>query len=473
MASQTDQTPTIQDLIETTYAAIDPQLDTQKGPLRRLFLDPHRSVLGLAEARVNRLIALFTQQRPANMTTDEYNALIRPFGGIARFQGSYATGFVIVYAYTAPPADVTIPFGTVFTDSTGTLIYGSSADVTVLLANMASYYNPTARRYEFQVPIIAKEVGDQSAVPPDTITVITSSLPYLNGCNNDDALTGGLPAESDTVLDTRFQARLEGTDNGSKGSLSSLVLGVANVLAVVLISPGSPLYSRRTSRLAVDVHVIGTNPQKDQMAITVTNPNQRVYQFILPDTGLPRRVTAIDSVVSGGSVTVTNWSLIPDTTRMGNSVFATTAIEFTAGFPLDTQLLITYQYDQVLEDVQSIIGLQASYNEYLFDVSLLTFAAVPVPLEVSFSTSALTSANTPYMLQQLRTVTLSLLNPSTFVGTMTADDFTTQLQAQVPAASPQYTLFHRKDSSQPVEVLFFSDVEYPTLSGSDLYIRAS
>lgn len=461
----------IRDIIDVTYDSIDPSLDIQKGPLKRVYLDPHRNVVGLMEDRVNRLIALFTQQRPDNMTTEEYNALIRPFGGIARFQGDYAKGYVTVYAYTKPPADVVVPFGTVFTDDTGTLLYSASTEVRIPVGALDGYYNPTNRRYEFQVPITAKEVGEQYAVPPERITKITSDLPYINGCINQTELTGGLPIESDDTLDARFQARLEGTDNGSKGAIEFKALSTANVDAVALISPGSPLYSRRTGRPAVDVHVIGSNVQQGEWAFVVADPARRSYQF-LTEAGRPRRVTQITKVVQDGNTEITNWTLVPDQTRLGRSVYATTYIEFGAGFPLDTQLDITYEYDQLLEDTQVTLDTQAQ-GDYLFDVSLLAFSATPVPLEVTFSTSALTSTNTQYMLTQLRSVSLSLLNPGKFLGTMTPDEFKAQLQAEVPAASPIFTLFKRKDSNQPVEVLFFNDVEYPTLADGDLYIKAS
>jgi hypothetical protein len=468
MATTVDETP-IRDIIETTYEAIDPSLDTQKGPLRRIYLDPHRNVVGLMEDRVNRLIALFTQQRPNNMTSAEYEALIRPFGGIARFAGDYARGFVVVYAYTKPPAELVVPFGAVFTDDTGTLLYSASAEVRFALTTLDGYYNPTARRYEFPVPIVSKEVGDQYAVPPDRITKVTTDIPYISGCNNNDALTGGLPAESDLALDARFQARLEGTDNGSKGTVGYHAASAPRVQAAVLVSPGSPYYSRRTRRPATDIHVIGDNTQQAIQTITVVDPTRRLYQFLVPDLGLPRRATGITSVVDGNGTTLTNWVLVPDATRLGRSVYATTYIEFTSGFPLDTQLTVTYQFNQLLEDTQSYLGATVG-SELLFDTSLLVFSATPVPLTVEFTTRTLTSTNNQYILQQLRDATLSILNPNNFLGSMTPDEFKLQLQMEVPAASPQFVQFHRQDSNQPVEVLFFTDIEYPTLASADLYI---
>jgi hypothetical protein len=459
------------DVISTVYTNLDPSLDQQKGPLKRLFLDPHRAVVSYTKTSVDRLIALFTQQRPDNMTSEEYDAITKPWGGINRFLGLPAFGTVTVYAYTKPAADFVIPFGTVFSDDTGSLLYQASAELRVAVGDLDRYFNPTNRRFEFDLTIIAKEVGSDFAVPAGRITKIVSDIPFASGVINQKALTGGLPVESDSSIDSRFRARLEGTDRGSSGWISFTTLSVAGVQSVALIAPGHQLFSRRTARPAIDVYVIGDNILQATYSVVVTDPTRRSYQILSPE-GNARRATSIVRVVQNSQDTITNWSFVPDTTRMGQAVNAATYVEFTAGFPLDTRLDITYEYNYLLELVQANLEIQdGTTGTYLFNTDMLAFAAKPVALEVDFTLNTLSSTNQVYLQQQVQNVTMELLNQLDYVGQLTPTQFITDLQAQVPAASPVLHKFKRKDDTQLVGVITLSDIEFPQLASADLVIR--
>lgn len=147
--------------------------------------------------------------------------------GITRSGAEAAVG-IIEFSRTTPYAyDVTIPAGTIVTtDPYGDSVYRFETDEEIVL--------PVG---EISVTggITALEAGTSSNVAADTITFIESTVAYIDGCNNDNDMTGGLEEETDTAFRQRIVDTLTANPRCTKQAIEAYARGLRNISTALLI----------------------------------------------------------------------------------------------------------------------------------------------------------------------------------------------------------------------------------------------
>lgn len=461
-----DDISTITAQLQSDLKAIEPACDVNKGPLKRLYIDPAAQMVVREQTQIDRLIGLFTLQRLDNILNDEIDAQVSPFAGMGRFGGRPASGFITFFALSQPTGSVTFNIGDQIGDNSATLVYRVTQQITIAATAFPNFFNPITRRYEFVVPIEAISVGAASEVPENIITRILTPIDGIDGCINTQPTTNGFDVESNDSLDTRFRNRLEGQTLGTKGGLTSEIINIPSVTDVQLVtSADGSLFSRRTALPAIDLYVLGSVPQADTAVFTVP-PSTTSFNMPL------HNIISIDSVTLDGEA-VNDFQYVRDPTALGGSVMAQDVVILSSAPPAGSMLEINYTYNGLLDTVQNRCDQFGDFAS--FGVDLLTYAAVATPLVVSFTFTFLSSFDKGSVQAALIQETLSYLNPGQFVSTIPPEALLGDLQRRIPTATNvTLTKFTTKTTSlSQVEVVQLPKNAFPTLSQSDLKISTA
>ena len=449
--------------LQQSLQAIQPDVDTQKGPLKRLFIDPHATVIVNERTQIDRLVNLFTLQRVDSILTSEQDAQVSAFSGMGRFQGRKAHGFATFWTRSTPIGNVTINIGVQISDSTASLIYQVTQQVVIPTASIPQFYNPLTQRYEFLVPIEAVTIGADYEVSNGRITRILSPVDGIDGVINNSDITDGLGVEANDSLDARFRKRLEGQSLGTKGGLISEIVNIPGVRDVAIVTPADyDLFSRRTDKPALDLYVFGDVETTDSASFTVTSGKQ----FTLPS----HVITSILSVTLDGEP-VADYAFIKDTSVLSGSVDEVDIIELRAQPDVGSVVVVKFTYNSLLETVQARAD---NFGDFAyFGVDTLVYAAVAVPMTVAYNFTMLSSFDKASIMQALQNETLSYMNPQNFVSVMQPEAFIANLQKNVPSAIQidLLTFTTKNSSTVPIQTVQFTKVQYPVLSQIDMIIN--
>lgn len=449
--------------LQTALRQIEPDIDVAKGPMKRLFIDPHASIVAAERNQVDRLIGIFTLQRVDNILTTELDAQTSAFAGMGRFQGRKSSGYGTFFTRTRPSDNIVINIGDQVGDATSSLIYRVTQQVVVTPADLIRFYNPISQRFEILAPIEAISIGADFDVPPGRIVKILGSINYIDGVVNNEAITGGSSVEDNESLDTRFKKRLEGQSLGTKGGLISELANIPGVKDVILItSDDLELFSRRSMRSCLDIYILGDIEATDSVSFTVTTSKT----FSLPQ----HRITAITSVTLDGEV-VADYAFIRDATIYSGSVKETNKIELRSLPAAGSVVVVTFSYNALLETVQDRVT-QFSDFAY-FSVDALVYEAVQVPMLVSYDFAFLSSFDKNSTMTSLTQETMTFMNPEAFAVVMQPQALIADLQKKVPSAVAIYLnkFTTKEDSKAAIETVSFAKNAYPVLLQQDLTIN--
>lgn len=449
--------------LQTSLKQIEPDVDVAKGPLKRLFVDPHGTVVSNERNEVDRLIGIFTLQRVNNILTSELDAQTSAFGGMGRFQGRKSRGYQTFFTKTRPNDNIVINIGDQVGDNTSALIYRVTQQVVVTPTDLIKFYNPLTQRFEILAPIEAISIGADFDVPRGRVNKILGSINYIDGTINNEDIKGGSSVEDNESLDSRFQKRLEGQSLGTKGGLISELVNIPGVDDVVLItSDDLDLFSRRSTRSAIDIYVLGDIEATDSVSFTVTNSKV----FTLPQ----HRITAITSVTLDGEV-VADYAFIRDSSVYAGSVKEANSIELRAQPQAGSVVVVTYSYNSLLEVVQDRVTQFSDFS--YFKVDGLVYEAIKVPVVVSYDFSFLSSFDKNSVMNALTTETMSYMNPNAFVTSIQPQAFLADLQKKVPVATSVYLneFTSKENSKSKIETITLAKHSYPILLQQDLTIN--
>ncbi len=168
---------------------------------------------------------------------------------INRKDASKASGTVLFYSTIKPMQDIVIPDGTSM--STGVdlnLTVQSSTFVTsgtkIMDYNNADYYyNPSSKRYEIVVDIVASIAGSLGNVPAGVITTCTRVGPTIQVLNNEPTRYGS-DKESNFDLAIRIKLARVSFDSGSGGGYTAVAYDTPGVLQARIQEAGDSLMMR-------------------------------------------------------------------------------------------------------------------------------------------------------------------------------------------------------------------------------------
>lgn len=181
---------------------------------------------------------------------------------VLRQGAEQAIGEIVFYSDTIPTADVIVNTGatvsTVGDSDRGIdpVYFTVSSGETFPVEEHSFHYVPQRRRYEFMVPIIAREAGDDGNVDALSITASVSGVSGVTSVTNLEATLFGRDRESNDSLAERALIAFISVDAGTRGGYRATALRQANVYKENVIAAGDPEMMRDLDELR-NKHVFG------------------------------------------------------------------------------------------------------------------------------------------------------------------------------------------------------------------------
>lgn len=301
---------------------------------------------------------------------------------IVRKAARRARGLVTFFKNVAPTTDIVIPSGTlvstILTDTIPAVLFRTTQNITMRAALAVSYFNTITNKYEIQVEVEAVNGGDSGNVGAGTIATITQAVSGIDGVYNSFTTTGGFNTETGSQLQARLSTVLSGLALGTVGGLSDFVSTQDNVEDVLVISHGQ---TGRNDIGSVDVYVKGkTFRSFTDEFISISNPYPDFVftkQPIIPTANI-----SISSSVSGVLVP-SSFQIIKDSGVFGGSTIGQDTLHWlTAIGPSSGSVIAAYQYNGLIEDLQSALSNQ---NKNLVNSDTLIKWATEIPIDVTLS----------------------------------------------------------------------------------------
>ena len=211
----------------TKLAQTAPELSLALGTPERKILDAMGEALAEADIAQYLTGSLMDIETKTGMELEQFVGVF----GFGRLQGRQATGVVRVELSTQSTQNQQIPVGSQFYTRNGlagvsTQQYYATTQAVVL----------TAGSLTIDVPVQCTTPGAAGNVPPDSIISISSVI-GSSSCTNLAAMTGGVDAETDDELRSRFKDTLLRNIAGTEDWYRGLCIQNKNVSKVSVFGP--------------------------------------------------------------------------------------------------------------------------------------------------------------------------------------------------------------------------------------------
>lgn len=467
--------------LQSSIASVDPSIDTEIGPIYDVFIAPQAPLISEVESEVEILARRYSVDYVKTLG----DADITLFGanhGLRRTVGTpaFTVGGVRLFAYTAPRSGqvLTIPIGTLVSTEDGSLVYATTAEVTVTQDTIALYYNERTRRYEVPVDVRAEGLGDEYAVPPGRIRILLTNVPGFDGVVQVGRVQQGLTAVSNDSFMETCRKTLVGSALGSLAGLEALILqfGSGAISSLSIVSSSDPVnFRRHTRRAACDVWILGTSP-KERTETQVASAGQTiVYPQIQPV------MSVIGVAVDGTQVP---FIFVKDgSERTFNSIYATDQIVLATPTTLGQILTLQYVYDGMVQATQAYVDNRTSTTQAdtvpvvraprLYDCDIRMRAAIRVPVKITVSLLVLSSYNDVQAAQDAQSALIDFANPSQFTSQLLPEAARAVVEnAAVGASSVTMLEFQREDrTGLRVDALEFGPQEIPYADETTVTVR--
>ena len=247
--------------IIATLRGLNKSLDLEVGPTYDYLIRPIPQELARTEQAVQNLEIFYSDQF-ATVATAEQIAQFATNFGLAADIGSFASTTVYYYRSSAPqPGNIlTIPVGALVGTQDLSYIFRVTQEATMYGNYAATYYNPSANRYEIQVRVTAVGPGTVYNLPAGRLNKRLTNVVGFDGVVQRDAAYGGSDPEDSSQLAARMQAQFQALDRNSAGGLQMMAqnFNPTLVLATALIRPSDRREFRRlTDGPALDICIKG------------------------------------------------------------------------------------------------------------------------------------------------------------------------------------------------------------------------
>lgn len=337
--------------------------DTAYGPIRDAVIDPVAGVLEQQNDRARKISLLLSLVNGTEFSESDLNAfvfnegLLRVLGDYASVELEFSTGLV-------PSSDQTVqrgyPLASLPDESTGqSITFVATEEKTLPTASAAAYAVPQSdgtTRYVLTVPAVAVVAGTAGRVGANRITRTLRPLVGFDKVTNPSAAVGGLDAETNDELITRYLLAVTGRQMGSRPAIERFILdnfgGVSDVN--VIYGTNALLTRAATDARAVDALVIGEQALSVSENLTFLGLGQ-----VLAVTNPP--LIDVASVTRGAPAATytegTDYEVVFDATGVSGSNRAVEGVRFLASSPAppDPGNLITvvYRYNNLVRQIQA------------------------------------------------------------------------------------------------------------------------
>lgn len=281
--------------------------------------------------------------------------------GLERLQPTKSVGAALLGRVDLLTTDITVPVGTVARSSNGRT-YTTTAAVTVLAAQAATYFNTELQLFVIEAPAEATLAGSAGNAPAGTLVALVTPVAGLPQVTNTSVFDGGRDLESDEDFGARILDRWQALGAVTKAGVVSNATEIGGVVSTYLATPGNPLATRGVG--TADLFI------KDVVPMEVTETFAAYNSPLFADGLRPstQPVIGIVSTSSGTPFLQRDFS-----TAISRSVRAQDAIRFSTAptFPVT----VTYLVNKKVQDVQNIYAdgtlSPLTYREPLTDLAAI------------------------------------------------------------------------------------------------------
>jgi len=445
---------------------IDPTIDVHKGPFRGSYISPFGAEIVDAETKVEDLGKRYSTSYVETLD----DASIDLYGenhGVGRGEGEVATGFVYFFTYTPPVSgdSYIVPQGAIVSDRDGIYAYRVIYQVTLLGSRASSYYNAEKRWYEVRAQVEALAAGDAYDLPIGRIQRILSDVPNFSGVNQRSRVSGGAQIETNTDYMERIDTKLHGLALGSMGGIESTVRNYnpsSITDAVIVYSSDKTLFSRPTSRPAMDAYIIGQVGQTREQTYSAAGLETEIALDRVP-------AKSVDSIyVDGSLLPDTEYELFLDTsTEYGTSALADDRVRLVTPLTAGQEVVITFQYNSLVGDLNTYLNQP---RIYLFETETLAREGIPVGVEIAVTVTLLSTYDPQLAESSVISAIESYISSGKYRELSYAEDLRKAITSEVPYATQvQISTFKRADEGiLEVEVIELNKNQY-TYTDDTLY----
>lgn len=390
----------VQDMQTEMVSALNrliPEMDLSEGsPERDVLVEaPISGQLINLWSRSNYTSQLYAPIANYQYLTDSDVELYCSNFNITRISATKSSGYVTFYTSTMPTKDILIKVGTlVSTVSSPQYYFVVTSAFSVSITNLASYFNASNNRWEFNVYVEAQKAGSTYRAGANTVTSLESAITGIDGVINSSAITGGADAESNYSMLQRLINSFQ-----SRGILNKL--GISNYIAnsvtsVVVVGAGDSLMTRDLGRGGcVDIYIQGllSATQTDTYTITTAgliSGSGSNYTSTTITLSKPPVYTVSQVLINGSAISNSYYELVVDTGDLKKSTSASDKIRLTdagisalTGFKSGSTVSITYTYNKLLYDLTTSISSTTNKvlgRNYLLREQIPTAISISVPV---------------------------------------------------------------------------------------------
>lgn len=465
MASQ----QTIEDNLVAAVQAINPSIDTVKGPIWDLLLQPVPPEIANVSADVDALETLYS---PLIATNPANNQQIQTLGTafkVVQPTGQRAVVGLVFWFTSLPNTTITIPAGTAVATVDKSIIYTTDSDVNGINSQTAfSYYNASTGRYEVYVQATAAQEGVAYQVPAQRLTLLLSTVTGISGVYNPGPGTGGVdPGDYSNYL-SLIQLRMLGRVANSFASYSELALELYPSIITNFVPSSDQLSFRRSVRGdGFDCVVAQPNTvtaEETYSGSQATSFTSTTTTFVLQH----QPIQSVNAVYVNGSITnnfVFVQDLAPETTGSAHGTDSVQLLQVLS--PSDT-VRINLDYDGYCYGLQG--QLFNTNTDDFFGADGLVRLATPAQVTINI-TIQLTTQTSGFQTSVLNWIT-GYVNGLGFAVELTVQQFLTDLYSTyTEIRGSTLVAFHRVDQyMDTVETLDFLGYETPAIQPANLVV---
>lgn len=358
--SEEDIIQELEDSIETT----DKTLDVTQGPIPDIFIRPQAGQLAIASEEAESLRQLFTIDFEVSATDEEVRNALANYGSTpgAGVKSRHVQTFL---RFTRPSEDILIPAGTLVSNASGTLVYRVVNAGTLSATAADAFFNASRNAFEISLLVEAIGVGEEFNLPANRVNTIVTPVAGIDTTENRSASRGGAEKETKDQQSERLKTALLGRNLGSPGGLKGLITDTLPeiITDVNVVQPFETEFTRLITGPALDLYNIGTVSEPNTQSFTALGGETQIVLEKVP-------AISITSLTVNGLSGAVGFTLVSDTTfETGSSLAATDIVVLDTPLIAGDFVVVTYEYNKALEDVQSTVFSDGA--EFLFNTDIL------------------------------------------------------------------------------------------------------
>jgi hypothetical protein len=397
--------------LEDSIQSTDKTLDVTQGPIPDIFIRPQAGQLAIASEEAESLRQLFTLDFEVAATEEEIRNALSNYGSTPG-EGVKSRHVQTFLKFTRPSEDILIPAGTLVSNASGALIYRVVTAGTLTEASASTFFNAARNAFEISLLVEAIGVGEEFNLPQNRINTIVTPVAGIDSTENRTASTGGASRESKEEQSTRLKTSLLGRNLGSPGGVKGLITETLPeiITDVNVVQPFESEFTRLIVGPALDLYNIGTVSEPFTQTFTALGGETQILLTKVP-------AISITALTVNNLSGVIGFTLVSDTTpETGSSLAATDIVVLDTPLIVGDFVVIAYQYNKALEDVQSTVFAEGA--EFLFNTDILVRSPFIVNPRIVGEIQALASFSVTEVEEDINTFLTTEFTFTTFIETV-------------------------------------------------------